>query len=268
MTTRRLLLAMVATAVIAGVLLAVTAGGGKVRQKSDAPSASSTTTVPLRGGLQAQTPDTVAAAQSPVQVEYDQQFEQGLAGTTAGVTALRVPAPRISGGWPVLPVANDPAVWSTEFVAGLLDVNFTRQSRSALGAWLDAQEAPELLPGMPAAAADKLLFVSLLDLGVVPGGAQPSPIPSASVWAANAKAGVRQSVSDLLVQGDPGWAQVIAQGWQPTDARMTAMDVSGLLTVTRGSKSTVHHFTVEVYVGSARWHAGYGTESVTAWQVS
>ena len=59
---------------------------------------------------------------------------------------------------------------------------------------------------------------------------------------------------------------MIDQGWQPKDARMTAEDVSGLLTIRTGKAVTVHHFTVEVYVGSARWHGGYGSESVTNWQ--
>jgi hypothetical protein len=266
-TARKLLLGVTAAAVVAGALLAVT-GGGRHHPQTVPSSASTGTTVPSLAsqGLSPQTPDTVAPSQSPVQVEYDQQFEQGLSGTTAGISALKVPAPAISGGWPILPVANDPATWSTSFLAGLLDVNYARQSRSALGAWLDAQESPELLPGMPAAAANKLLFVSLLDPSAVPGGAQPTPIPSAPVWAADAKASVRQSVSDLLVQADPSWAQVIDQGWQPADPRMTAEDVSGSLTVRRGAVETVHHFTVEVYVGSARWHGGYGSESVTNWQ--
>ena len=189
-TTRKVLLAVLAAVMLVGVLLAVTAGGGGHRPKAVPSSASPGTTVPSQAseGLSPQTPDTIAPSQSPIQVEYDQQFEQGLSGTTAGISALKVPAPAISGGWPILPVANDPAAWSTSFVTGLLAINYSRQSRSALGAWLDAQEAPELLPGMPAAAADKLLFVSLLDPSVVPGGAQPSPIATASQWAANAKA--------------------------------------------------------------------------------
>ncbi len=73
-------------------------------------------------------------------------------------------------------------------------------------------------------------------------------------------------MSDLLVQPDPGWTQLTAAGWQPADARMAGVDVSGLLTVRQGRAVTVDHFTVEVFVGSARWHDGYGTESVTGWQ--
>jgi hypothetical protein len=134
-------------------------------------------------------------------------------------------------------VANSPEVWAPEFVAGLLDVTYTSQSRGALGSWLMAEEAPELAPGLPASAADKILYADLLrpDLAtaVVP------PVPSPSQWAANARAAVRQAVSNLLVQTDPSWTGLVASGWQPADARMAIEDVSGLLAVTRGGKSTV-----------------------------
>ncbi len=270
MTVRKIALVAVTAALIVALAMNLASGGGH-RRRASAPPASITATTPATAplsssGLSSQPPDTVAPSRSPVQVDYDQQFAQRLAGTTAGVVALAVPRPAISGGWPALPAANDPAGWTTAFLTALLDVDYAHRSRPALGAWLDAEESPELLPGMPAAAADKLLFVSLLDPSVVPGGAQPTPIPSASVWAADAKAGVRQTVSDLLVQADPGWAQLIDQGWQPADIRMSAEDVSGLLTVRAGKAQTSHHFTVEVYVGSARWHGGYGSESVTNWQ--
>ena len=109
---------------------------------------------------------------------YDQQFAQRLAGTTAVSSRWRC------RGRPSRAVGR-PCPWRTtrpagrpRFVTALLDVDYAHRSRPALGAWLDAQESPELLPGMPAAAADKLLFVSLLDPSVVPGGAQPTPIPS------------------------------------------------------------------------------------------
>jgi hypothetical protein len=47
---------------------------------------------------------------------------------------------------------------------------------------------------------------------------------------------------------------------------MAGEDVSGLLTMRRGRTVNVQHFTLEVFVGSARWHDGYGTESITGWQ--
>ena len=114
--------------------------------------------------------------------------------------------------------------------------------------------------------ADKILFLSVLDPHLVQSAG--SPIVSSSQWNADAKAGVRQSVSGLLVQPDPGWQQLVASGWQPTDARMAILDVAGLLTVTSGSHHRVEHFTLSLSVGSARWHAGYGTVSIDDWQVT
>jgi hypothetical protein len=73
-------------------------------------------------------------------------------------------------------------------------------------------------------------------------------------------------VSDLIVQIDPGWAQMTAAGWQPTDLRMTEEDVSGLLTLRAAGTVTSHHFALQVIVGSARWHDGYGTVAVAGWQ--
>ena len=78
-----------------------------------------------------------------------------------------------------------------------------------------------------------------------------SPIVSSSQWEADAKAGVRQTVSDLLVQPDPGWQQLVASGWQPTDARMDILDVAGLLTVTSGSHNRDRAFHA-VVVGRQR----------------
>jgi hypothetical protein len=182
------------------------------------------------------------------------------------VSALPVPLPGISGGWPALPVDDTPDGWTGKFVQGLLDIDYARMSRSALGAWLNAQEAPELIPGVPGSVADKVLYVSLLEPDLVQ--KQATPIPSAVQWQADSAAGVTQSVSDLLVQADPSWRQIVASGWQPADVRMTEEDVSGLLTVRSNGTVTAQHFSLQVYVGSARWHDGYGTIVVTGWQES
>jgi hypothetical protein len=217
-------------------------------------------------GLISHTPVTATPAGTPIQQEYDQAFTQGL-GNQPGMTAARslaVPGPGVSGGWPALPISATPEAWAASFVAGLLDVDFARMSTATLGAWVQAQEAPELLPGVPAAVADKVLYISLLDPGLF--GGQPTPIPSAAQWQSLAQAGARQSVSDLLIQTDPAWAQMTAAGWQPTDARTTELDVSGLLTVSAARTVTIHHFGLQVIVGSARWHDGYGTVATAGWE--
>jgi len=86
-------------------------------------------------------------------------------------------------------------------------------SRAPPGLWLMAHEAPELLPGVPGPVRDKVLYAWLLEPGLVQGSGPP--IPPVAQWAADAKAGSRQSVSDLLAQADPSWQQLIDSGWQP-----------------------------------------------------
>ncbi|HZT66742.1 MAG TPA: hypothetical protein VFA11_13225 [Acidimicrobiales bacterium] len=270
----RVVASVVAAAVVtAGVVASVVAvlAHGEHRptgaSKALAPPAQAGRAESPGAGLAWHEPTTVATAGTPAQERYDRAFRSALAGR-AGIGAaedVSVPAPAIGGGWPALAVAETPEAWATEFVTGLLDIDYARRSRAALGAWVQAEEAPMLIPGLPASVADKVAYLSLLDPGVL--ADQPSPVPDPATWRANAAVGLRQSVSDLVVGTDPSWAAVVAAGWQPTDVRMAGKDVSGLLTLKRGPAKTVQRFSVVVYVGSARWHDGYGTESVTDWQV-
>jgi hypothetical protein len=247
------------------------AGGRRhpVRPAAASPPASSavaSTRPPPGPGLAWHAPATTVPDGSPVQEQYDQMFSQSL-GSLAGMgeaQAVAVPVPAVNGGWPPLPVSVTPERWSAAFVDGLLDVDYARQSRVDLAAWLQAQEAPELLPGVGPAVADKVLEISLLNPALF--GGQPTPVASAVRWEALARVGTRQTVSDVLVQADPGWARMIAAGWQPTDVRMTEEDVTGRLTVHQGGQVTTSHFSLQVIVGSARWHDGYGTVAVAGWQ--
>lgn len=211
---------------------------------------------------------TVPAPTTPVQRMYDQAFEQGLGGLPgmAAAAALPVPAPAIGGGWPALGVDLTADGWARKFVHGLLDIDYARRERAALGAWLQAHEAPELLPGVPMSVADKVLYVSVLNSELF--GGQATPIPAAAEWKANADAGVRQWVSDLVTRPEHQWAQMVSAGWQPSDPRMTTLALSGLLTVERAGALTTHPFRLQLLVGSARWRDGYGTVAISDWQVS
>jgi hypothetical protein len=206
---------------------------------------------------------------TPVQQQYDRGFEEGFSspGNEAMLRrgdALALPGPAIAGGWPDLAVSATPDGWATEFTSGLLDIDFGHQSCGALGEWLVAEEAPDLLPGIPSAFSNRALYVSLLEPAII---GQPSPVPSPGQWRADAAAGVRWSANDLEVQLDPQWQQMIDAGWQPPDIRAAVEDVSGVLTITRRSVSTKRRFSLVIQVGSGRWRDGDGTVLVSDWTV-
>jgi hypothetical protein len=260
--------------IIAGLVGMAAGGGGRTGSTAidhaspPSPSAQAPVADGLSpgAGLSWHAPSTVVPPGTPVQEQYDQALSQGL-GALSGMDAARVlpvPAPAITAGWPRVAVQVTPESWASAFVSGLLNINYARQSRAALAAWLQAEEAPELVPGVPPAVADKTLYISVLDPGLF--GGQPTPIASTEQWAADARAGTTQSVRGLMVQADPGWAQATAAGWQPSDVRMSEEDVSGVLELRRNGYVSSHRFAVQLLVGSARWHDGYGTVAVAGWQ--
>ncbi len=262
--------AAVVTALLVGfAVIAVAVGfdAGRRRFPTAVPARPPHSLVPAPSrGVQRQAQPIVAEPRTPAQEEGDELFARGL-GATPGmrtVEELQVPPPAVSGGWPSLPVTEAPGAWAESFLGALLDVDYARQSRAALGPWLEAEEAPDLLPGVPASVADKVLYVSLLDPGAT--GEQASPVPSARRWAALGREGATQRASDLEVQVDPGWAQLLSSGWQPVDPRMVVLDVSGLLGENTASALEAHRFRCSMALGSARWHAGYGAVAVGDWQ--
>lgn len=262
-----------AVVLIAGVVAAsVGSGHTRRRQVTSGPPAGGPAISPAQTSAWSPVPPlTDVPAQTPVQQQYDAALASGLA-SSSSVTAAesaQVPPPGFSAGWPALPVANTPEQWADQFAHELLDVDFARQSRADLGRWLSAEEAPELLAGVPAAIADKVLYLSLFDTTAV--GGTSSPVPDAVTWLAAARTDERWTVSDLVVQPDAQFSQIVASGWQPIDQRFAVEDVTGNLTVSRradpqGVSSTTKEFSMAVYVGSAHWHEGYGTVLVGNWK--
>lgn len=262
------IVATVVGALIAVVVTTLLVGGHHHASPLNTPSTTEAGLLPNRtAGFTPVPPLTDTPAETPVQQQYDAALASGLSSSASVEIAEQADpsAPAFSPSWPPLAVADTPEQWVTEFTTALLDINFAQQQRSGLGAWLSAEEAPELLPGVPQQVQDKVLFLSLLDAEALGG---TSPIPDPSSWAALARSDVRWSVSDVVVQADPTFAQIAASGWEPIDQRFAVDDVSGVLTVTGGQMVARHTFSMAVYVGSAHWHPGYGTVLVDDWKES
>ena len=224
------------------------------------------TTIP--SNLVAVPPATMVPLLTPVQMQYDEGFVKSFSGgsqQTTDALNLKMTSPKIGSGWPDLPVAVTPESWSVQFVTGLLNVNFARQSRNSLGSWLEAEEAPEDLPGVPQALQDRTLFISVLYPEI---SQQVSPMPSEREWVSNARNGVVWKANDVKASIDPQWQAMINAGWQPSDLRMTTEDVSGFLGITEGGATAEHMFSLTLVVGSAHWHNGYGSVLVSNWSES
>lgn len=280
-TSRRLAVAAgIVAAIVVAATVAVVSGAGRRPTRTAGPRTRPAPTVqvsaPPGGPVTTNpnpnpvSPETTLPAQTPVQQQYDQAFEKGFSTPSnqtelSRIEAIRLPSPAISGGWPALAGSNTPGGWTRQFVSGLLDINFATQTRAALGAWLVAEEAPDLMPGVPPAARYGGLYATVMDPAVT---GQASPIPSGAAWQADAAGAVRWTVSNLLVGPDPQWQSMIDAGWQPTDLRGDVEDVSGVLAVTEGSTTTSHPFSAALQVGSARWHNGYGSVLLAGWKES
>jgi hypothetical protein len=217
------------------------------------------------------TSPTVDPPQTAVQRQVDGQLAQ--AETPAAIDAAKqtnVPAAEVSMLYPSIPTddRDDPTAYALAFASELLDTNYAAQSRSALLAWAQHEEAPNTLPGVPASVAAKALVLSLADPGL-PGGT-PSPIPSTAMWASNGQSGISQTVSNLQAEIDPDWTQIVSQGWQPRDPLMTIETVTGTMSVTtKGQAAPPQSFSLTLTLGSAAHvHAGYGAVAAGDWTVS
>jgi len=257
--------AVLALLLLAGVVAASLSGHHVNRPQAQLPATTSTTQPQVSKGFAPVAPLRTQPAQTPVQEQYDAALTSGLQSSSSMKAALTapVPEPAFSADRPALAAANTPEGWVQEFTEALLDIDFAHQSRADLGAWVAAESAPELLPGVPPAVQDKVLYLSLFESGVF---GNTSPIPDQQTWDANARSDTRWSVSDLTVQTDPRYSQIVASGWQPPDERFVVEDATGILNITAGGATTQQRFSMAVYAGSAHWHEGYGTVLVDNWK--
>jgi hypothetical protein len=206
-----------------------------------------------------------------VQRQIDAELAQ--AETPASIAAAseaKVPAPASSVSYPPIPAdqRSDPSTYAVAFATEILNTNYTTQSRAALLAWAEHEEAPNTLPGVPTAVASKALVLSLADPDL-PGGT-PSPTPSDAQWVSDANSGVTQTVSDVQAEVDPDWTEIVSQGWQPRDPLMTIETVTGTMTVTtHGQAAPPEPFSLTLTLGSAAHvPAGYGAVAAGNWTLN
>jgi hypothetical protein len=235
--------------------------------KSTPPSKAGTVTAP-RHRIPVRLVEPAATA-----IEKQVNAELSAAETPASVAAAEatnVPVPATSAAYPSTPATDrsDPTAYAIAFATELLATNYAAQSRAALLAWAEHEEAPNTLPGVPASVAGKALVLSLSDPSL-PGGT-PSPTPSASQWATDAEEGVTQSVSGVDAEVDPDWAQITSEGWQPRDPRLTIETVTGTLTVTtEGHSAPPQAFSLTLTLGTAAHvHTGFGAVAAGDWTVN
>ena len=190
------------------------------------------------------------------------QAAAGNSAAWAAIEAMALPAPTPSAQFPAIPRATrqNPDAYATAFVTELLTIDFAKQARPSLLSWAVSETSPETMPGTPASAAAKFLYADLASSG--------SPVPSAKAWTANAASGVTWSASGVSMTTCPIWTQALAAGWQPPDLRMDCLDVTGNLTVTQpGRPPAIKPFSLQLGLGTAEYHNGYGAMSLNSWTV-
>jgi hypothetical protein len=259
---------VLALAVSAGVVIVGSRHGTAVATHSGVIRSAK---VPTRTAARQRTPTpNVELPATPIEKQVNAELAKAeTPASVAAAEAASVPAPATSAAFPSIPLTDrsDPTAYAIAFTTELLDTNYAAQSRAALLAWAEHEQAPNTLPGVPASVAGKALVLSLADPSL-PGGT-PSPTPSASQWATDTEEGVAQSVSGLEAEVDPDWAQIIAEGWQPRDPRLTIETVTGRLTVTTaGGAAPPESFSLTLTLGTAAHvHAGYGAVAAGDWTV-
>jgi hypothetical protein len=268
---RRLLIAAAAAVVALVAVIVPLASAGSRHGRA------TTTDGPHQAGRPAPATTTTVVpnlAYHPTYVSIAPQSRSATMAAQWPVAALETekpPAPAYSTHLPAIPTSEtaDAVDYSVAFATELLDIDYQAETRRELAEWAQAEAAGAIMPGIPISAADNVLYATLFDPKVSGG---PSPIPSARQWAADATAHVAQHTTGVFASEDPGWEQLVAEGFQSADPLMAVYDVTGTLTITQpGKTSTAHlttlHFRLALGLGSALHHPGYGASSI-GWKTS
>jgi hypothetical protein len=189
-------------------------------------------------------------------------------GLIAATEACTPPTPAWSAAYPSLPRGDwrSETRYITAFVGELLDRDYRTQPRADLARWVSAESAGALLPGVPARAADNDLYASLF----CPRQTHTAPgvVPPQARWAQLARQGVRVHVTHVFINPDETWVRDVAAGLTSRDPLTDDRAVNGTMTVTRHGRTVVERFALQLSVGSALHHPGYGASEIDAWTVS
>jgi hypothetical protein len=228
-----------------------------------------TTTAAAQSGVTTPNPNYHPSYASNVPSSpIDQRFAAAMGASGADVAATEAvnpPAPAWTTAYPEVAASstrNDQA-YATAFLIELLDRNYRTQSLGDLERWVAAETASEVVPGLPAEAAERALYAELMDPSVIGGTA--SPVPTGAQWSALARAGVTQRAYDLFVNPNPQWSEVQSKGFTSADPLLGIDDVTGVLATTQGRKTTTKHFSLSLVLGSALYHKGYGAAGILQW---
>lgn len=175
------------------------------------------------------------------------------------------PPAALSRDFPAIAHAErqDPATYAEAFTTELLDLDYATEGRSALLSWLVSESAPATFPATPKwlQVAECYVSIGTSELGA-------TPIASATGWHADAAGDVSWSVSDVMAYVASSWNNFIASGWQPSDPRMILEAVTGDLRVRAGSNPpSTEPFSLDLLLGSAFYHDGYGVTDLAGWRV-
>lgn len=202
-------------------------------------------------------PDT--AIQATVAANADRSAED-----SPPIPQVPEPPAALSRDFPAIAHAErqDPATYAKAFVTELLDLDYATESRGALLSWVVSESAPATFPATPKwlQVAECYVSIGTSELGA-------TPIASATGWHADGAGDVRWSVSDVTAYVASSWNNFIASGWQPSDPRMILEAVTGDLSIRAGSNPpTTEPFSLDLLLGSAFYHDGYGVTDLAGWR--
>jgi len=180
-------------------------------------------------------------------------------------TASPPPPPQASAAFPPISTTRrtlSAGTYARAFVRELLDVDFATESHRELLAWANLNTAP--MPLVPIPQRLTALYLTWL----LRGGEGSSPVPSATVWSQLAAEHVTWHASDVQTSTRSTWTSVLADGFDPPDARMDMLAVTGTLTVVQlGHAPLNESFSLHLDTGTGMYETGFGVSSLDHWKL-